>query len=439
VRGNALAAFWIGVYLLLVSAPLIVLMTGPLPPGAGFWWEFSMGLGFAGMAVMGVQFALTARFRRATAPFGLDIIYYFHRYAAIVGLGLVLSHFGILWFRFPETLGRLNPLEAPAYLTAGRTALVLFVIVIVTSLWRKRLRIDYDWWRIMHALLATTAFILALVHIYQAGYYTETPWKFWLWTVITVFWVSLIAHVRVLKPWRMQRTPYRIAEVGAERGQSWTIALEPEGHAGLRFAPGQFAWLTARGRPFRFQEHPFSFAGSAARPERLEFTIKELGDFTSTVKDLQAGERVYLDGPYGVFSVDRYPRAPGFVFIAGGVGITPIMSNLRTLAERGDPRPLYLVYGNPRWDDVIFREELDGLAKRVDLTVIHVLTEPPPDWSGERGYVTQELLERVLPPARTGLEYFLCGPKPMSDGVQRALHALGVPRAHVHFELFDLV
>jgi predicted ferric reductase len=388
---------------------------------------------------MGVQFALTARFRRATAPFGLDIIYYFHRYAAIVGLGLVLSHFGILWFRFPETLGQLNPLEAPPYLTAGRTALVLFAIVIVTSWWRKPLHIDYDWWRIMHALLATTAFILALVHIYQAGYYTETPWKFWLWTAITVFWVSLIAHVRIVKPWRMQRTPYRIAEVRPERGQSWTLALEPDGHPGLRFAPGQFAWLTARGTPFRFREHPFSFAGSATQPERLKFTIKELGDFTRTVKELQVGERVYLDGPYGVFSVDRYPRSPGFVFIAGGVGISPIMSNLRTLAERGDARPLYLVYGNPNWEEVIFREELDALKGKLDLTVIHVLTEPAPEWSGERGYVTQELLDRVLPAERAGLEYFLCGPKPLSDGVQRALHALGVPRAQVHFELFDLV
>ena len=71
------ATFWIGVYLLLVLAPLLVLVLGEVPQGSGFWWDFSMGLGFAAMALMCMQFLLTARFRRATAPFGLDIIYYF--------------------------------------------------------------------------------------------------------------------------------------------------------------------------------------------------------------------------------------------------------------------------------------------------------------------------------------------------------------------------
>ena len=60
---------------------------------------------------------------------------------------------------------------------------------------------------------------------------------------------------------------------------------------------------------------------------------------------IAAGEVAYLDGPYGAFSVDRY-AAPGFVFIAGGAGIAPIMSMLRTLADRHETRPLWLVYAN---------------------------------------------------------------------------------------------
>ena len=60
----ALALFWISVYLLLVLAPLIVLNIGEVPEGTGFWWDFSMALGFAGMAMMGVQFLLTARFKK---------------------------------------------------------------------------------------------------------------------------------------------------------------------------------------------------------------------------------------------------------------------------------------------------------------------------------------------------------------------------------------
>jgi predicted ferric reductase len=76
--------FWIGVYLALVSTPVFLLILGPTPPRLGFWWDLSLALGFAGAAMMGVQFVLTARFRRATAPYGIDVIYYFHRYVGVV-------------------------------------------------------------------------------------------------------------------------------------------------------------------------------------------------------------------------------------------------------------------------------------------------------------------------------------------------------------------
>ncbi len=433
------AVLWVGVYLTLVSAPLILLLVGEVPPGAGLWWDLSMALGFAGMAILGVQFALTARLRNATAPFGIDIIYYFHRLAAYVGIALVLAHFAIVWLRYPDALGALDPFEAPAYMSAGRIALVLFLVVIATSIWRKPLRIDYEHWRIMHAVLATLAFLMAIVHIQGVGYYTEAPWKRILWMGYTLFWVLLIVHVRIVKPWRMLRTPYRVVDVRPECGACTTLVLEPEGHAGMRFQPGQFAWLTVRGSPFRFEEHPFSFAGSAELAPRLEFSIKALGDFTRTVGDIEPGETAYLDGPYGVFSVDRYPHAEGFVFVAAGVGVAPILSMLRTLADRGDRRRLVLIDANRHWDDVLFRDELETLRERLDLKLVHVLSRPPDGWQGERGHVDAALLARVLPEGAAGVEFFLCGPKGLCDAVQQALHERGVQAGRIHFELFDMV
>lgn len=433
------AVLWVLLYLLLVAAPLLVLLIGPVPPGAGFWWDFSMALGFAGMAMMGVQFALTARLRRASAPFGIDIVYYFHRYVAVIALGLLLAHFAVLRIDYVEALGAIDPRRAPWHMTAGRVALALFAVVIITSLWRKPLGIEYDRWRLWHALLATVAFLAAAGHIAGVGYYTAAPWKRVLWTAYTLFWVLLIVYMRLAKPWAMRRRPWRVAEVRAERGNAWTLALAPEGHAGLAFAPGQFAWLTLRASPYHVKEHPFSFSSSAENGARIEFTIKALGDFTRTIKTVQPGEVAYLDGPYGVFSIDRHPHAPGFVFIAGGVGIAPIMSMLRSAADRGERRPLTLVYANNRWDDVIFREELEQLRERLDLKLVHVLAEPPEDWAGERGYVDDALLARYLPPEQRTFEYFLCGPQPMTNAAQRALSALGVPLRRVHFELFEMV
>jgi len=433
------AIAWLAGYLALVFTPLLTLLIGPVPPASGFWWDFSMALGFAGMALLGLQFLLTARFRRASAPFGIDIIYYFHRFLAVIGFVLIMVHFLILWIDYPAALGTSNPMVAPGYMTAGRAAMVLFAVIIATSLWRKPLRLEYDHWRLWHALLATSAFLIAMVHIEGVGYYINAPIKRVLWTTFTLFWVLLIIYVRFIKPARLSMFPYRITEVRPERGHVWTLVLKPDGHSGLRFASGQFAWLTLGKSPFRLKEHPFSIASSAEHGKTLEFTIKELGDFTKTIKDRKPGEIAYLDGPYGVFTVERYPQSLGFVFIAGGVGMVPIMSMLRTLADRGDERPLLLFYGNQDWERVTFREELEDLQKRLTLQVVHVLTEPPTNWEGERGYISQELLLKYLPDKRGEMEYFICGPTPMRKAAERALHNLQISVKRIHSELFDLV
>jgi predicted ferric reductase len=270
------------------------------------------------------------------------------------------------------------------------------------------------------------------------GYYVAVPWKRALWIGIVVTWIGVLGWVRLVKPWRLLRRPYRVARVAPERGDAWTLAVEPVGHPGFAFQPGQFAWVTVGRTPFSISEHPFSLASSPSTDGRVAFTIKELGDFTRTVGRIPEGARVYLDGPYGAFTIDRHP-APGYVFIAGGIGIAPIMSMLRALADRGDQRPLVLVYAYRLWERLTFREEIEALRSRLALRVVHVLAEPPADWRGEAGLVRADLLDRHLPADRRRLVYFVCGPVPMIEAAERALHRLGIRRARVHAELFDLV
>ncbi|MBN1439446.1 MAG: hypothetical protein JW929_08560 [Anaerolineales bacterium] len=148
-----------------------------------------------------------------------------------------------------------------------------------------------------------------------------------------------------------------------------------------------------------------------------------------------------MDGPFGHFSVDRHPDAEQFVFIAGGVGITPIISMLRTLAQRGEQRPLTLLYANRDWESVTFREEIGRMPETLALKVVHVLEKPPAEWDGETGFITREILERHLPKTRrrNAVEVFVCGPRPMMDAVERALAAQGFPPGDYHSEQFDLV
>ncbi len=442
IRRGALVSssvLWLCIYLVLVLSPLFILLGLRELDGSGFWWDFSMALGFTAMAMMGIQFLLTARFKRITQPFGIDIIYYFHRYFAVLAICLLLLHYLILKFQYPDALGVLNPLEAADYLSAGRVALLLFVMMVITSLWRKQLHLNYDLWRLIHILFAVSAFLLALWHIEGVGYYIDAPEKRWLWSAYTLLWLCLIAYVRILKPWQMFKHPFKVEKVKQERGDACTLTIKSVSGEPFSFSPGQFAWLTLDDSPWHIREHPFSISSSSEQSQQIEFTIKSLGDFTSRVKETQPGTTAYIDGPYGIFSVDQYPQAPGFVFIAGGVGAAPIMSMLRSLADRNDKRPLLFIYANNQWQDVIFREELESLKNRLNIQLLHVIKYPHENYDGQSGYVTQELLSAVLDQDLLQYEYFLCGPWAMAESVQCALHALKVPLGNVHFELFDMV
>jgi ferredoxin-NADP reductase len=157
------------------------------------------------------------------------------------------------------------------------------------------------------------------------------------------------------------------------------------------------------------------------------------------VPEVGPGDLVWVDGPYGVFTLDR-EEGPGYAFLAGGVGITPLRSMLLTMAEREDVRPVVLFYAAGAPDDLIFREELLALRGRMNLKVVYVVSEAPPGWEGERGRITAEVLRRHLPPKQyRRWQYFICGPSPMMDALEQVLPELGVPDERIHTERFDMV
>ena len=154
--------FWILVYIFLVSAPLLILLLGEMPEGREFWREFSVALGFAGLALMSLQFVLTARFKSLKAPYGADIVYHFHRQISYVALVFILVHPLLLFIFSPGTLALLNLFSAPWRARAGVTAVLLLLVLIVASVWRKKLKIEYTRWRIWHGILATVVVALAI-------------------------------------------------------------------------------------------------------------------------------------------------------------------------------------------------------------------------------------------------------------------------------------
>jgi predicted ferric reductase len=434
VRG----AVWVILYLLFVLAPLFALLAGSLPPTRDFWTEFSVAIGYSGLAMMGLQFGLTARFRYVTEPWGEDVIYHFHRQISLIAVGLVVAHPLIMLAVRPELRALPDVDEVQWGAIFAVVSLSSLIALVVMALWRAELKIRYETWHLTHILLAVVAVTAGLLHMVGWSFYLTDPGKRALWIGLTIFWIGLLLYVRIVKPLFMLRRPYRIAEVRKERGDTSTLVMQPDGHPGFRFRPGQFGWLTLWGSPFQITGHPFSFSSSAEVADgRVEMSIRNLGDFTSAIHKVSVGQRVYLDGPYGAFTIGH--PTDMHVLIAGGVGVTPTMSMIRTLADRGDARPVILLYGSKDWESITFREELEAMKGRLNLKVVHVLAKPPADWAGEQGFISAEVFRRHLPPPFADHEYFICGPGVMMDAIEKALGELNVPMSKYHSERYSFV
>lgn len=440
-RANRMRAVaWVAAGFAAVCLPFVVLLnTGALTLGNGWLWDFSKGLGFAALALIGLQFILTARFRRLALPFGVDIVYLFHRYLALGAVAVMLGHFGILYVWYQDALGELNPLTARWELTAGRLALVCFLALVISSELRKWLRLEYAAWRYVHVGLALVGFVAAISHVLGVGHFTAALESRSLWLGVTLFWLALIVWIRLVKPWQQMANPWRVVSRQERLGGAVTLDLEPQGKPLAPWKPGQFAWLTLDRSPFRLSEHPFTISSPPGASPRVSVTIKPLGDFSTAATHAKPGTVAYLDGPYGIFSIDSAPDAEGFVMIAGGIGITPMIANLEAMKERDDPRPAILIYANPGWEEIAYRDELAELQQVLALKVVHVLEKPADGVSTETGFVDRDLLERHLAAPTRQWVHLLCGPPAMTAAARQALLDLGVPLNRIESELFDMV
>jgi predicted ferric reductase len=428
LRGLARCGLWIGLYVLVVLFPVPWVGFAAAATRA-FPDQLGAILGLLALSILAVQFALTARFRLLLPPFGADVLYTFHRGMALMALAFLVAH-ALLMLPAAELSAWLNPAGSG---WAGAVALYLLVALAALAAGRRLLRLPYVPWRVVHGLLAAAVVVIALVHVASSGFLAHdavTHTGLWIWILA---WVLLLGWIRVVKPLLLRRHPYRVIGVRPEHGGAVTLVLDPEKLEGLRFRAGQFAWLTLDGSPFLARERPFFFSGSSQRGPRLELTVKAVGPFTRRVQDVKPGARAYVDGPLGHTSIDSFPDADRYFHVAGGIGVAPCISMLRTLADRGDRRPHTLVYGSADWESAAFREDLAELASRIDLKVVHVLEKPPLGWLGETGVIGPELLERHLP--RSGRRVcFVCGPDAMMDATESALAVLGVPVEDIHGE-----
>ncbi|QXM23507.1 hypothetical protein KO353_09195 [Elioraea tepida] len=212
----------------------------------------------------------------------------------------------------------------------GRRSLVLawplLGLVVLTAIGRDRLPWRYETWRLSHGLGALALAALGAVHAIESPRGPHPALAF-VWIALAAIAPATLVFVYFLRPLARARRPWRVVSVAPEAESVWRVTIAADGHQGLAFRAGQFVWLVLDRGPFSLREHPFSIASPPSEPARLEFVIAEAGDFTRTVGSITPGARADLDGPHGALTpLER--DAEGFVLIAGGTGIAPILSIL---------------------------------------------------------------------------------------------------------------
>ncbi len=403
--------------------------------GGAIGWSVVLGrtAGLLAAALLMIQFVLSARLAPLDEAFGLDRLLRFHRYTGASAVTLALLH-PILLFVTPLYTPP-SPGLASWRMELGSLALTLLLLIGVTSIWRKFLNLSYEWWHRIH-YLAFVVVALVGVHSLELGHDLQQGWTRQVWLGMLGGYALLFVWAKIARPLLVSSRKWRVESVAAVSHDTWRLDLAPQGHPGIRQVPGQFGLLTVRREDAPTECHPFTISSPPREDGSVSFTIKESGDYTSKIGDTREGATGVVEGPYGQFCHLRH-GGERFVMIAGGVGITPILSMLRYMAAQEDERPVTLIWGNRTEDDILYREELERLQDRLDLRVVHVLSRQE-DFEGETGYVDAELLERALSEDELQGHVYLCGPPAMMDMVHEALEQLGVADAHIHSERFEL-
>lgn len=428
-------------YLAVTFAPLMLAWLQGLPVRP-VQDELATGLGMVAFSILLSEFVLSGRFKIISARMGMDVIMRVHQLAARAALLFVLVH---PFLYATPMLNHPRPWDESGQLTLGldvTTALtgitgwVLVLIIVLTSIWRDQLPFRYETWRLLHGVGAVMMAVAVTHHTLASGRYSADPLLAGFWAVLLAVALGSLVKTYLLTPLYQLSRPYEVSSVRKLALKTWELTIRPDAGEAMAFVPGQFVWLNVGNSPFTLAENPFSISSARADRNQLQFIIKEVGDMTRSLPEVKPGTRAYVDGPYGNLTLE-HRQAAGIALIAGGVGIAPLVSIARQLQADQDTRPLVIVYGNRVAEQIVYQGELQDLTKQPGSQLVHVVSEPRPDWRGLTGVIDADTLGRVFGSRDvSGWLFLVCGPPVMLEVVETALNNLGVPAQQIVSERF---
>ncbi|MGE5188197.1 MAG: ferredoxin--NADP reductase [Betaproteobacteria bacterium] len=203
---------------------------------------------------------------------------------------------------------------------------------------------------------------------------------------------------------------------------------------GLDYKAGQFFFVTIKTGD-RELTKPFSFSSSPTEPEHIEFTKKFTDhEFSLALRACKVGDWARIDAPYGKLTFEgEYPK---IALLSGGIGITPFMSIIKNATDKRLGSQITLFYGCRTEKDIVFKKELEESTKtNKNLKLVFLITEPSPQWRGETGIITADLVKEELPDYKENM-FYTCGPPGMVTAMEKLVETIGLPKEKIKKELF---
>lgn len=354
----------------------------------------------------------------------------FHKNLGIYGFVFVFLHpllemysyaQNILFMLIPNFSSEFN-----AHLSYGKLAFILFIVLLTTSTWFRK-KIIYRYWLYIH-YLAYPITLLTFIHLVGIGTYFKTvPFvQLYVFFLGGIFISNLIYRLAIY--FNYGKYLYSVKEIKEYGNDIYTITLGPENQR-AEYKPGQYYYVKID--KYFGEEHPFSLLEYKNNGD-LVFGIRAIGNFSKKIKNLRINSEVFIDGPYGVFTLEGQNKDHK-VIIAGGVGITPFYELIKNWGNE----KTYLFYCNKKLHDAINIMELKQMLNE---NYFNVLDDD--DTKGET-IINQRIDIDIIKgqvPERTykKAKFFICGSPIFIEAITQILEKNKINKDRIFYEAFSL-
>ncbi len=392
-------------------------------------------LGFLATFFALTQFLLMGRILWIERAFGLDRLSSFHRVNGYLAITLIVLHPIFITFHHMAEdhvgyiKGYLSIFSEHPYTIWALIAELLFIAVAFSSMYIARKHLKFETWYYVH-LMVYAAIILVPFHQFVNGAtFAGSTFATYIWLGLYAFVVLNLVIFRFgLVVFNSFKYQFEVSRLVTETPTVTSIYIKARGLNRFRITPGQFVLVRFLAPHFFWQEHPFTVS-LVPHGNELRLSIRNVGDFTSQIKSLTVGTKVAVSGPFGRFT-SQVAVTPKRLFIAGGIGITP----LRCLAEEAaeDKTDAILLYANRTPLDVPLKKEIDALA----IQTIYIFSDQKVK-KAEFGRLDGKKITWLVPDFLTR-DIYLCGPPAMMAALVNDLKSSGVNDEQIHYEKFSL-